>query len=387
MKVKLGKSKNFQREVFRSTLFYDFLKLEIFDKNKIIYTTYFYPNRFSFNQNEILLKARMEILKKRLNVKMINIPTGKILKIEKILYYFIFLIKRFITKFFMPAQWIIGYRRIGEKKWNILKISSEKMQADPFIAHDQGKYYLFYEEMSYDINKGYISVGELDLKNKKIINEKIILEKNYHLSYPFIFKEANNWYMIPESSQNKTVDLYEAIKFPYEWKFKRNLLKGIEASDTTLLKKDGEYFLFTSESCLGISQNDELSIFKSKDLYNGTFKKIKKNPIISDVRCSRMGGQFYKEENKLYRVSQNCSKRYGYKVNIHEVLYFEGDKYEEKLVKTFSHPKGIKCIAMHTYNRVNEVEVTDFKILRLDLKTLFFTIKRNVKKLNNIIRE
>ena len=186
--------------------------------------------------------------------------------------------------------------------------------------------------------------------------------------------------MIPESSQNKTVDLYEAERFPYEWKLKKTLLKNIETVDSTFIKKYNIWYLFTNEKQLGISPNDELSIYYSEDFLNKEFKKLFLNPIISDVSCARMGGKFFLKNNKIYRVSQDCSKRYGYRVNINEILEIDKNNYKEQKIEVLKHPKNKKIIGMHTYNFSNEIEVADFLILRNDIKGLIRNIKSNLKR-------
>ena len=384
--VKIGKGENIQREIFKSSLFYDILKIVVVNKKgEEIYKTYIYPNKFSFKKNEELIRERIKIISKRLRIEILEINEKKISKLEKFFYWSIFFTKRFIEKFFMPSQWIIGYRKKGEKVWNYLKVNKNEMWADPFIVFEDGNYYIFFEEMSYKENKGHISVGVLDLEEKKLKGKKIILNKKYHLSYPFIFKEKDKWYMIPESSANKTIDLYEAVEFPYIWKFNKTLLKDIDASDTTILKRDDIWYLFTSESVPGITQNDELSIFKSENFFEKDFKKISKIPILSDARCARMGGDFFKENGKLYRPSQDCSKRYGYKLNINLITCLEDNNYKEEIIKKLEHPKGIHCIAMHTYNSCEDIEVADFKILNFDILSLVGNIKINIKKIFKIL--
>ena len=42
-----------------------------------------------------------------------------------------------------------------------------------------------------------------ELVNSKLINIQDILVKNYHLSYPFIYKFKKNYYLIPETHENK----------------------------------------------------------------------------------------------------------------------------------------------------------------------------------------
>ena len=377
--LEIGKSKNIKREIYKATLFYDELEIKIKKGNEILYKTNILPERFSFEQNEIRVERKIETILKRIKIQNLEIEKNKIFFLEKVYYNIVLFFKKFISRFLYPTQWIIGYRNILDNKWNYLNISSEKMQADPFIIFDNGKYFIFYEELYFEEDKGYIGVGELDLKNKRLINSKRIIEKDYHLSYPFVFEESNKWYMIPESSANKTIDLYEAINFPYEWKLKKTLLENIEAVDSTIMKKDDTYYLFTSEKQPGISTNDELSIFYSKDFFNEKFKRLFDNPVVSDIKSARMGGNFFSKNGKIYRVSQDCSKIYGHRININKIIEINKNNYEEKRVKVLEHPITKKIIGMHTYNSTNEIQVADFLIVRNDIKSLItnFKIKLN----------
>lgn len=378
--IEIGKSKNIRKEIYKGTLFYDKLEIIFKEKDKIIYRTNILPGRYSYEQNEKIIKQKIETIKKRLNIDNINLKIQDINFVEKFIYKFFLFFKIRISRYFFPTQWIIGYKNINENNWKYLDISSEKMQADPFIVFENGKYFVFYEELYFEENKGYISVGELDLEKNRLVNQRIILEKDYHLSYPFIFKEDDKWFMIPESSQNKTVDLYEAERFPYEWKFKRSLLKNVENVDSTLIKKDNIWYLFTNEKQLGISPNDELSIYYSEDFLNKEFKKLFLNPVISDVSCARMGGKIFLKNSKIYRVSQDCSKRYGYRVNINEILEIDKNNYKEQKIEVLKYPRSKKIIGMHTYNFSNEIEVADFLVLRNDIKGLIRNIKSNLKR-------
>ena len=42
--------------------------------------------------------------------------------------------------------------------------------------------------------------------------------------------------MVPESSENRSVDLYECVKFPNKWVKKCTILENIQAVDSTIFK-------------------------------------------------------------------------------------------------------------------------------------------------------
>ena len=90
-------------------------------------------------------------------------------------------------------------------------------------------------------------------------NPTRILEKDYHMSYPFLFEHKNELYMIPETSKNKTIDLYKCVDFPEKWEFKLTLIKDIEAVDSTILFHNNLFWLFCNVRNRNVQTNyDEL---------------------------------------------------------------------------------------------------------------------------------
>ena len=86
-----------------------------------------------------------------------------------------------------------------------------------------------------------------------------VLERDYHLSYPFVFEWNENYYMVPESAANKTVELYRSTSFPFEWELEKVLMTDIRAKDATLAEVDGMWWMFVSIAEHSIP--DELYLF------------------------------------------------------------------------------------------------------------------------------
>jgi hypothetical protein len=81
---------------------------------------------------------------------------------------------------------------------NFKKLASPKgiFWADPFIVAKNDYYYIFVEEFIYKANKAHISVLKLDNKGNLLSSTRLI-ERQYHMSYPFVFSLDNVYYMIP----------------------------------------------------------------------------------------------------------------------------------------------------------------------------------------------
>ena len=283
------------------------------------------------------------------------------------------ILKKIYWIIFSTHQWYILYRKKGTKKW--IKINQPKniSRADTFVVYENNKYYIFFEEFDMKKRHGYLCVGELNQEKNSLDNVKVILKKDYHLSFPNVFKFNDKYYMMPESHANNEIALYEFEEFPYKLKKVKTLLKGNYA-DSVLLEYKNKWYLFTNKS-----ENEDdlhannLSIFLSENLLNNNFKEYHNNPVVTDSEFARMGGQFIKEKNKLYRVSQDCKIRYGYKINIMEVEKLNEKEYKERCIKIIYPPKGY--IAFHTLNNAKDIEVADGKIAVINIKTIFNGIK------------
>jgi hypothetical protein len=237
--------------------------------------------------------------------------------------------------------------------------------ADPCVfTTDDGKRFIFFEELVYSKKKAHLSVLELK-EDGTTSKPQIILEKAYHLSYPFVFKEGNDIYMIPETSENKTIELYKCISFPGKWEFQMNLMENVHAVDTTIHKKDGKYWMFVNiKENKGASAWDELFLFYADTLFTKEWIAHPQNPIISDVRQSRPAGHFIEHEGKLYRPSQDCSCTYGYATNMCEVVTLNENEYKEKIIEKLLPKWNDKVTAVHTLSNNNGLTVLDARYKR-----------------------
>ena len=91
MDIKIGKSKNIKREIYKGTLFYDKLEIIFKEKDEIIYRTNILPGRYSYEQNEKIILQKIETIKKRLKIDDINLRLQDINFFEKFIYKFFFI--------------------------------------------------------------------------------------------------------------------------------------------------------------------------------------------------------------------------------------------------------------------------------------------------------
>ena len=362
---------NLQRGVYKGAVSGGIIELIFKQGDAIVRRVSLSADRTSLSRSLQMTREKVDLICQRLDIteSQLDYDRSDLSGKEKLITKLLFL-KKMLFEAFIPTQWVIVYKKENEAKWQRIIPDSSVFQADTFVVFKDNKYFIFYEELQFADYHGYLMAAELDIENNQLINEKVILKLDYHLSYPSAFEEAGKFYMIPESADGHTVDLYECTDFPYQWQKKQTLLADIDAVDTTVLKKDGVWYLFTTEIVKGADCNDELSVYKSSDLFNEPFTKLYDEPIVSDITNARMGGNFIERDGELFRVAQNCGKRYGHQANINKVIQIEGG-YKEEIVDTL---KPERALGFHSYNQDHDLVVGDMEIARFD----FYSLKRFV---------
>ena len=232
--------------------------------------------------------------------------------------------------------------------------------ADPFIIADENNYYVFVEEFIYKTNKAHLSVLQLDCDGH-LFKSKKILERPYHLSYPFVFKIDGTYYMIPETNQNKTIELYKCCDFPYIWKFEKYIMENISGTDTTLFHYENKWWLFTTiDQTGGVSScSTELFLFYSDDPIMGKWVSHPLNPVVSDESRARCAGKIFIDDGKIYRPSQDCSIRYGRGLNINHITKLNEQEYNEVLLKEIKPDWDPKLKGVHTINSDKDMIIID----------------------------
>jgi len=196
--------------------------------------------------------------------------------------------------------------------------------ADPFMLLKDGRYFMFFEVMDRQSNKGDIGYAE-SANGRKWKYRKIIIDEPFHLSYPYVFKWNKSYYLIPESAKDLSVRLYKAISFPEKWEYVGNLLTGVHYTDPSLFRYKNKWWMF------GCTKNYELNLYYSNHLLTG-WTPHPMNPIIKLTKhISRPGGRVFVYNDKLYRLTQDDDPSYGIQVFAFEITKLSVNLYEEKI--------------------------------------------------------
>lgn len=272
--------------------------------------------------------------------------------------------KKFLSLFYFE-QWVLLVAKQTNRQtptWNDFKVLSppkDRFWADPFPWIHNNEYYIFYEELPFATNKGHISCIKLDEK-LNIAENKIVLQKLYHLSYPFIFEYENQLYMMPETKENKSIEIYQCKNFPNEWVLHKTIMTNVSTVDSTLHQENETWWLFTNIANDGGNSYDSLHLFYANSPFADTWTPHPLNPIVKDIKSARPAGRIFKQNNQLLRPSQDCSNRYGYAINFNKITKLSEKEYGEVNQQKFLPPNGNKNIlATHTWNHTDDLVTID----------------------------
>lgn len=232
--------------------------------------------------------------------------------------------------------------------------------ADPCIIKSQGEHYVFFED--YDYARGVGDIAALWIGTDGSLGPpQTVLSTGSHLSYPFVFEWQGEHYMIPESSSERTVKLYRALNFPYQWTLENVLMDNIAAVDATVFEHDERWYLFANVSEAGGSKWDELFLFIA-DSPLGPWTPHPLNPIVSNVQTARPAGALFSQDGKLYRPAQDCAKSYGASIAVQEILALSPTDYRERTAYKIE-PSWLPDIrGCHTISLSDEISLFDCKM-------------------------
>ena len=241
----------------------------------------------------------------------------------------------------------------------------DRFWADPFPMRVDGRYHVLFEELEFKKPKGRIC--GLEIGPDGPVGEPVrVLDLPYHVSYPYTFEWQGDRFMIPESVANRTVELYRAVRAPYEWKLDRVLLRDVSLVDASVVEIEGLWWMFAGAVARGGSRGDELNLYYA-DSPLGPWHPHRRNPVLSDVRHSRPAGRPFEIDGRWYRPAQDCSNRYGYAISLQRIVRLNPGEYQDETITRLTPDWNERAIATHTINAIDGLTVISVQMRRRSL--------------------
>lgn len=249
--------------------------------------------------------------------------------------------------------------------WNNLNIVHnpyrKKWFADPFILQeDSDSIHLLVEEFDFDVKKGRIARIVISKKSYSIVECKIILELDTHLSFPAIYRIGGMVYVHPENSASgkSTIYRYDQVE---DKLVDPIVLVTKPLTDAVIIKNKDEYLMYTT--CLPHNGGPILSIYQSRAITK-PFEAT--DSINYENKTARMAGSMLFTKQGMIRPAQDCTHDYG-----EAVLFYK----EMRIIGEIRPPKNGRFAGAHTFNTLSDTFVIDLK------KYTHLHMRRMVKKI------
>lgn len=274
--------------------------------------------------------------------------------------------------------WNIAFREVEKNDYifknknqtfNSLKESKRYWYADPFLFEYKNDIWLFVEAFDNVKEKGLIAC--MKYEGGKFFEPRIVLEETFHLSYPFIFEENGEIFMMPETSEAECIQLYKALDFPYVWEHHTVLSKTKDAVDTVLFNNK----LIVSVVTNPFEKRADVDVYDLNG--NIVHKGLHKNS-----QTARGAGRIFIADDKILRPAQDSTGSvYGAGLRFY---HFDDtdDNISEKEVYSLAADEfdvnGVIPDGVHTYARTDSLEIIDYKRKRFNLRRILWILRKKL---------
>jgi hypothetical protein len=193
--------------------------------------------------------------------------------------------------------------------------------ADPFHIRVGEISYLFFEVLNSSASRGEIAYAT---SSDAIAwtYRGIILREPFHLSYPCVIRDGDDFYMIPETRECQSIRLYHATSFPEQWTFVRDLVRG-DFADATVFRNDPHYYLFAHRGL------DELRLYSAENITSEWIEHPASPIVEGNRRISRPAGRVLAYGDRIIRFAQDAWPHYGSRVRAIEIDELTPTSYAE----------------------------------------------------------
>ncbi len=283
-----------------------------------------------------------------------------------------------IKEIFFEEYWNIAFRETGEndfafinknKTFNSLRENKRYWYADPFLFRYKGEIWLFVEAFDNKTEKGAIAC--MKYEDGDFTNPEIVLEEDFHLSYPYVYEENGEVFMMPETMEDGCIQIYKADDFPKKWVKHKTLIEIENAVDTVICGDK----LITSVVTDSYEKRVDVDIY---DINTGKYiKSLHKNS-----QHARGAGKIFLAEGKNIRPAQNCTNGvYGAGLVFYHIEEKDGGFSEEQIYTLAPEDFNVKSKSVegvHTYARSDNLEILDFKCKRFNLRRILWIIQKKL---------
>lgn len=258
--------------------------------------------------------------------------------------------------------------------------------ADPIVTSYNNDTYLFAECFDMRTQKGTIGCAKFD-NSGALSDFQIVIEEPYHLSFPMIFEWGDDLYMIPESSDNMSLNLYRCEGDILNWKKIKEFPTRKPLVDTVVIFSDDRRVELLSSAINPENplqyQWQKYTLTKCEETFS-LCENVAFNEGKEYTYYNRMAGTLVNLDGMTILPTQE-STSIDYGVNLYlndfsagDVEQLKGKKITVKDILVDGIPPE-QMIGIHSYAATEQLEIVDVRYFRFSPKNRMRKILIKIK--------
>ena len=202
--------------------------------------------------------------------------------------------------------------------------------ADPFLfVTAAGHWHMFFEIYTQN-RRPSAAIGHAESADGyDWTYDRVVLETDEHLSYPYVFRWDGEYYMVPDRWAKERgpagVTLYRAASFPHEWEPVADLLQpATPLHDFSPFRWEGRWWAL-------IGDGTDLYAYHSDELEAPDWTPHADNPVVAGrPTAARPGGRPLVFPDHVLAFYQDCADRYGERIRAYEITELTPETYTDR---------------------------------------------------------
>lgn len=227
--------------------------------------------------------------------------------------------------------------------------------ADPFIIDVTGAIItILVEEFRFENGRGRLSQIKVDKDYLKLRDVKPILDLPTHLSFPHPIRHDGKVYVMPESSAQSEVALYQ---YKGGYLIDKQILITGKYVDSQIVEIGSRFYLFTSRQVADAFGGDSAAEVFVADRLTGPYQYLQ---TITNTRKEERGaGKIFKHADTYIRPTQNCEDGYGKGVVFNSLMLVDGKFVQKEISRIEANPQHKNGLCFHTFSVFRDITAVD----------------------------
>ncbi|MGC9269490.1 glucosamine inositolphosphorylceramide transferase family protein [Acidiphilium sp.] len=277
-----------------------------------------------------------------------------------------------------PIGAILDHGALGPVRW-LEPTQGRAYRADPFAW--PGTDLILCEEVP--LVTGIGRIVALRERGGRFEPVGTLLDDGVHRSYPFIWRDGEEMFMLPEAVAGGPTILYRLTP-PGTLEALATIAADRRLVDATMFAANGHLWIAATDLAFGSDNN--LCLFHANHP-GGPWHAHAANPVITGRRTARSGGTPFQHRGRWYRPAQDCTETYGGALVIAEILTLTPTTYRERIVcRLAPDPTGPFPHGLHTLSADGERCLIDGKRMIFAPRVVAGKIRRRMFRTRQVER-